>query len=68
MGRVGGCYFCFTDFRFQTPNSYLRGTDNPAREDECRFKQGRLMLGGSEHEHIGEAKQTYELYKEENDI
>ena len=26
------------------------------------------MLGGSAHEHISEAKQTYKLYKEENDI
>ena len=35
--------------------------------DNCQH-QGRLMLGGSAHEHIGEAKQTNELHKQENDI
>ena len=46
--------------------------DNPSimEVQNCkpRFTQGRLMLGGSAHEHIGEVKQTNELHKQENDI
>ena len=41
---------------------------NPVDSTQPQLHQGRLMLGGSAHEHIGEAKQTNELHKQENDI